>query len=144
VNDAIDPLQRRKTQVVAAAIGIHLIFGAFAVSYFPAIVDQSTTQSAIEQLRGSMLNIGYQIAALVACFAWLTLDSRQLDIRRPWWLNVGVVFLTTFFLAYYLYKTRRPGLRARAILALLGLLFACVVATMTGVVVGVLMRGPGV
>jgi cytochrome bd-type quinol oxidase subunit 2 len=65
VNDAIDLLQRRKTQVVAAAIGIHLIFGALAVSYFPAIVDQSAMQSAVEQLRGSMLNIGYQVATLV-------------------------------------------------------------------------------
>ena len=142
MNDAIDLLQRRKTQVVAAAIGIHLIFGALAVSYFPAIVDQSAMQSAVEQLRGSMLNIGYQVATLVVCFAWLTLDSRQLDIRRPWWLNVGVIFLTIFFLGYYLYKTRRPGHRAQAILALLGLVFACIVAMMTGVASGVWLRGP--
>ena len=143
MNDAIDPLQRRKTQVAAAAIGIHLIFGALAVSYFPAIVDQSAMQSAVEQLRGSMLNIGYQIATLVVCFAWLTFDSQQLDIRRPWWLNVGVVFLTTFFLAYYLYKTRRPGHRAQAILALLGIVLACMLAMMTGVAIGLSMRGPG-
>lgn len=144
MNDAIDPLQRRKTQLVAAAIGIHLIFGALAVSYFPAIVDQSAMQSAVDQLRGSTLNIVYQIATIALCFAWLTLDSKQLDIRRPWWLNVGIVFLTTIFLAYYLYKTRQPGARAQAILALLGLVFACMIAMMVGVAAGVSMRGSGV
>lgn len=141
MSEAIDSLQRRKTQAIAAGFGISLIFGSMAVMQFPGMLDATTMQAAMDELRGSTFYFAYQVATLAVCFFWLTLDSRQLDIRRPWWLNVGVVFLTTIFVAYYLYKTRPVGRRGQAILALFGVVFGYVIATMAGVMMAAAMSG---
>jgi amino acid transporter len=116
VSDFHDLIQRRKNQVISAVFGINLVFGVLIVMMFPGLIEPTTSQAAISELRNSSLNLGYQFAALVVCFLWLGLDSRQLDIRRPWWLNVGIVLFTSVFVPYYLYKTRPAGNRLRAIL----------------------------
>jgi amino acid transporter len=121
VNDFNDLLQRRKNQVISAVFGINLVFGVLIVMMFPGLIEPTTSQAAIAELRNSPLNLGYQFAALVVCFLWLGLDSKQLDIRRPWWLNVGIVLFTSLFVPYYLYKTRPSGHRLRAILSFFGI-----------------------
>ena len=125
-------IQRRKMQAIAAVFGINLIFGALLVALYPGLTDPQTAQAAVTALRGSGLNIGYEVAMLVTCFIWLGLDSHQLDIRRPWWLNVGIVLLTSVFVPYYLYKTRPQGQRGQAILSFFGIVFGSIVAMMVG------------
>lgn len=140
--NATDAIQRGKAQAIAAVFGINLVFGALLVALFPGLTDPATAQATIEELRGSPLNIVYQLATLAACFAWLHLDSRQLDIRRPWWLNVGIVLITSVFVPYYLYKTRPAGQRGQAILSFLGVVFGCVIAMMIGMFLGLALH-PG-
>jgi amino acid transporter len=138
-NTPIDPLQRRKSQVISAVFGINLVFGVLIVVLFPGLLEPQTSQAAIAELRGSVFNLGYQFAALVVCFLWLGLDSKQLDIRRPWWLNVGIVLLTSVFVPYYLYKTRPPGERMRAILNFFGIVIGGAFAMMIGAFIALAM-----
>lgn len=137
-----DALQRHKAQAIAAVFGINLVFGALLVVFYPGLTDTGTAQATLEQLRGSPLNIVYQLATLLACFAWLHFDSRQLDIRRPWWLNVGIVLITSIFVPYYLYKTRPAGQRGQAILSFLGIVFGSVIAMMIGMFLALALQ-PG-
>ncbi len=125
-------IQRRKTQAIAAAFGINLVFGALLVVLYPELTRPENAQAAIAGLRNSGLNIVYELAVLVICFIWLGLDSHQLQIRRPWWLNVGIVLLTSVFVPYYLYKTRAAGQRGQAILSFFGIVFGCIAAMMVG------------
>lgn len=138
--NADDPIQRRKTQVLAALIGVNLVFGALLVMLYPGLAHPTTMQPAMEAFRGSPLNLGYQVVTLIVCFMWLGLDSRQLDIRRPWWLNVGVVFLTVVFVSYYLYKTRPPGRRGDAILRFFGIAIGAIGAMMIGMFMALSMH----
>ena len=118
--------------MLAAFVGVNLIFGALLVMLHPGLTHPTTMQPAMEAFRGSPLNLGYQIVTLIICFMWLGLDSHQLDIRRPWWLNVGVVLLTVVFVSYYLYKTRPPGRRVDAIFRFFGIVLGALGAIMTG------------
>lgn len=142
MSPADDPLQRRKTQAIAAVFGIHLVFGAVLVMLHPDLAsNQEAMQQAMLAVRSSGISYLYQIAVLVACFVWLGCDSRQLDIRRPWWLNLGVIFLTSVFVPYYLYKTRPPGQRGAAIMAFLGVLFGSFIAMSAGMFLALAVHG---
>jgi hypothetical protein len=115
VSAPVDPIQRRKSQVIAAVFGINLAFGLFAVMMYAPQATVDAVQPLIVDPRGTPLGIGYQIVMLVLCFVWVGLDSQQLEIRRPWWLNVGILLAALIFIPYYLYKTRIAGRRAQAI-----------------------------
>ncbi len=144
MNAPLDPLQRHKSQVIATVFGINLIFGVMIATIHPGLADPESAQASISALRGSSLNFGYQIAILIACFLWLGLDSRQLDIRRPWWLNVGIVLLTSVFVPYYLYKTRPAGQRAQAIMTFFGVVLGGAIAMMVGMVIAMVFApAPG-
>ncbi|MBA8882459.1 hypothetical protein [Dokdonella fugitiva] len=128
-----DLLQKRKTQVLAAVFGVSLVVGGLlAAQHADLFANPAAVPAAMESIRGSGLNLAYQFAVLLLCFAWLEMDSRQLGIRRPWWLNLGVVFLTSLFVPYYLYKTRAPGQRGGAVLAYFGVLCGSVFAMLAG------------
>ena len=124
MSEAIDLLQVRKRQVISTALGVNLVIGIFVGIWFPGLVDPATSQATLQELQAGPFSPVYQLQMLLFCFLWLGLDSRQLDIRRPWWLNVGVVLLTSIFISYYLYKTRPQNQRLRAILSFFGLLLA--------------------
>lgn len=142
MNSEGQALQQRKTRVIAAVIGLHLVFGALLVTLFPQLAGgPDAAQEGLAALRASPVNLVYQVATLVACFAWLGLDSRQLDIRRPWWLNLGVIFMMAVFVPYYLYKTRPAGRRGSAILAFLGVAFASFMAIMAGMFIAIAFQG---
>ncbi|HEY0179572.1 MAG TPA: hypothetical protein VGC30_08055 [Dokdonella sp.] len=141
MNAPTDPLQRRKIRAIAAVFGLNLIFGMLLVTTYPGLAAPDAAPALAEELRASPLNIAHQIAVLLACFAWLQYDSRQLDIRRPWWLNLGIVMLTSVFVPYYLYKTRPQGRRGQAILSFFGVVFGGIVAMMLGMVVALSLRG---
>jgi hypothetical protein len=128
-----DALQARKTQVVAAVFGVSLVVGGLLVGTHPELLaNPATMPVAVQAVQGSPLNLVYQFSVLLLCFVWLEMDSRQLGIRRPWWLNLGVVFLTSIFVPYYLFKTRPQGQRGSAVLAYFGIPLGSVVAMMAG------------
>lgn len=144
MNSPTDPTQRRKLQAIAAFFGINLILGVVLVLQYPGLVTPETAQAAVDEFRGSGLYFMYELAMLIACFGWLALDSHQLDIRRPWWLNVGVVLLPFVFVPYYLYKTRPPNRRAPAILGFIGIAFGAVVSMMIGMFVALAMHADAI
>jgi hypothetical protein len=72
------------------------------------------------------------LAMIVIGFRWLQLDSAQLDIKRPMWLNVGIVMAAAIFVPYYLYKTRPAGRRLSAIVSFFGLVVACALTSALG------------
>ncbi len=140
----LDPLQKRKARVISTLFGISLVFGALLVVSYPQLADPSAAEAVAADLRLNPLNFAYQFATVVLCFWWLNLDSRQLEIRRPWWLNLGVVLLTTVFIAYYLYMTRQPGRRAGALLAFLGVLAGTFFSAAVGMMLALMFGGgPG-
>lgn len=137
-----DPLQKHKMQVIAAAFGVSLVFGALVVALNPGIfASPDATPMKMEAMSGGWLSIAFQLSALLLCFTWLEMDSRQLDIRRPWWLNLGVVLANVIFMPYYLYKTRPAGQRGSAVLAYLGVLCGCLFAMMAGTAIGAMFGG---
>lgn len=139
-----DNLQRRKTQAIAAAFGLNLAFGILIAHSLAGSTDLASMEASMAQIRGSGLNLLYQAVTLAVCFTWLHFDSRQLDIRRPWWLNVGIVLLLVVFVPYYLYKTRPAGRRGAAIFGFFGLVFGCLVAMMIGMSLAMMIGGaPG-
>ena len=136
-----DILQRRKTQAIAATFGLNLAFGILVAHSLAGATDVASMEASMAQVRGSGLNLLYQAMTLAVCFTWLHFDSRQLDIRRPWWLNVGIVLLLVVFVPYYLYKTRAAGHRGGAILGFFGLVFGCLVAMMVGMSLALMIGG---
>jgi len=72
------------------------------------------------------------LAILIIGFRWLQLDAAELDIRRPMWLNVGIVMAAAVFVPYYLYKTRPQGRRVPAIAFFFGLVLSCAFASAIG------------
>ena len=139
MNQAIDLLQVRKRHVISTALGVNLVIGIFVGIWFPGLVDPATSQATLQELQAGPFSPVYQLQMLLFCFLWLALDSRQLDIRRPWWLNVGVVLLTSIFISYYLYKTRPQNQRLRAILSFFGLLLAGAFAMSVGAYIALAM-----
>lgn len=71
-------------------------------------------------------------------FVWYCRDSDAAGYRRSLGLNISVISLGPFAVAYYLMRSRPKGRRARAILRLLGFIalvvFASALGTMAGAV----------
>ncbi|HEY6941563.1 hypothetical protein [Dokdonella sp.] len=134
-------LQQRKTQVIAAALGTHVVLGGIMLVLFPGMMHPDTLQQTMETMQAQGINLLFELVALGFCFAWLALDARQLEIRRPWWLNVGIVLFKSVFIPYYLYKTRPQGQRGTAILAWFGLYFAALLAMTAGAMIALMLGG---
>ncbi len=81
------------------------------------------------------------LVLLVIGFRWLSLDSRQLDIRRPTWLDVCIILFAAIFVPYYLYKTRPAERRLPAIGAFFGVVFGCMFATAIGASLMMMLSG---
>lgn len=137
----VDPIQRRKQQIIATVFGFNLVFGVVVFLSFPGLVDPATSEAALEALRQSGYTLVYQVVGLLLCFLWLGLDSHQLDIRRPWWLNVGIVLFALVFVPYYLYKTRPEARRLPAILAFFGIAIGGAFAMTMGAAIATVMTG---
>jgi hypothetical protein len=141
MTDTSDALHRRKTQLIAALFGMHLVFGVLLVLLYPGLADQRNAQTAFESLNAGPLDLVHRIAILVPMFLWLAIDSQQLDIRRPWWLNIGIALLPWIFVPYYLYKTRPANHRGAAILGFFGILFACLMSAAVGMFLALTFGG---
>ena len=110
--------RRQKQIALTSLIGASLVLGILT--------------AALHLDRPNAVTLLGSIAILVIGFRWLTLDSAELDIKRPLWLNVGIVMAAAIFVPYYLYKTRPKGHRGPAIVAFFGLVLACAFASSIG------------
>lgn len=113
------PNYRKQKQIaLTTLIGASLVLG---------IVD-----SALQLQSSSGLTFVGSLAMLIIGFRWLTLDSAELDIRRPMWLNIGIVMAAIIFVPYYLYKTRPAGHRLPAIASFFAIVLACAMTSAIG------------
>ncbi len=116
-------LRSRKQSTLIALIGGSAVLGILDIAL--------GLPSAAEGTRIGVTLLG-NIALLMIGFYWLELDARELDIRRPTWLNVCIVLLAAVFVPYYLYKTRPAEKRLGAIGGFFLLVLACMFATGVG------------
>ncbi len=124
-------LVQRKQKALWTLIGVSLVLG---------VIDVGLGGSLSESARFTLALVG-NVALLVIAFHWLNLDSRQLGIRRPTWLNIGIVLLLIVFVPYYLYKTRPAGQRGSVLLGFVAVLFACVFASAIGSALAAVVTG---
>ncbi|WP_440225611.1 hypothetical protein ACQQ2N_10215 [Dokdonella sp. MW10] len=120
---AVEAIERQKASTIAAMLGASLVFSILNVALNPDLAQQPSI--TVTQLIAN-------VTLMLLGFRWLHLDSAQLEIRRPIWLNVGIILLAIVFVPYYLYKTRQPGARQAPILGFLGLVVAIGVASAVG------------
>jgi hypothetical protein len=134
MNPTIDPAQRSKNAIIIAMLGVALAAGIVITSLTP---DPKVVEVPIG------VQFGINLLLLLLGFRWLHIDSRQLDIRRPLWLNIGIILLAAVFVPYYLYKTRPEGARLTAILMFFGLVVAIAFASAIGTVLVTAMQPGG-
>ena len=137
-----DVLRRHKQRAIVSAYGISLVSGIWIATQFPGLTEPETLQATMDALRVHWINWVYQTAMLLACFGWLHADARELDIRRPWWLNLGIILVPPLFVPYYLYKTRPPGRRLPPILVFFAILVTSGFAMVIGLSLGVMFSAP--
>ena len=97
--------QRQKTTSIAAMFGVSLATGIVVTAIAPNPGEAG-------------LPLGIQLTANVILFVlgfrWLQADSAALDIRRPLWLNVGIILLAAVFVPYYFsFKGRKLKISKR-------------------------------
>ncbi|HEX7769816.1 MAG TPA: hypothetical protein VF422_07290 [Dokdonella sp.] len=127
-------LQGRKQAALMALLGASVVLGIVEVAL--GLPMQNSPDRLLFTFVGNLV-------LLVLGFRWLQLDARELDIRRPLWLNIGIVLLAAVFVPYYLYKTRPPERRLAAIAGFFGLVFGCMVASAIGaMLMGALSGAP--
>jgi hypothetical protein len=123
VNSQVADTRRQKQATLIALIGVSLVLG---------IVDVALGFPLTESPGRLAFTLGGNLALLLIGFRWLQIDAVELDIRRPNWLNVGIILLAAVFVPYYLYKTRPANRRLPAIAGFFGLVFACMFGTAIG------------
>jgi hypothetical protein len=129
VTDEARDYRRQKQIALSTLIGASLVLG---------VID-----AAMQLQSSSGLTLLGSLAMLVIGFRWLTLDSAELDIRRPMWLNVGIVMAAAIFVPYYLYKTRPAGKRLPAIAGFFALVLACAFTSAIGATAMTYFSGNG-
>ena len=114
---------KQKQGVLIALIGASVVLGILDVALgLPVNNDRDRL----------LFTLVSNIALLLLGFRWLQLDAAELDIRRPTWLNIGIILLAAVFVPYYLYKTRPAERRLPAIAGFFGLVFACLLGSAIG------------
>lgn len=133
--------EARKKNALLMLPVIALLLGAIDVMLFGA----PTTTGTMGATPGGprlLVAIAGNIALLVTGFRWLYWDSLQLDIRRPAWLNVGIILVAIVFVPYYLYKTRPEGRRLLPIAAFFALIVVVSMANVVGAGLAEALPGP--
>lgn len=116
--------RERKRAALIAMVGVAFVLGAVDTWLFgpPGPLQGGRLLAAVVG-NASLLLIG---------FHWLHLDAEQLVIRRPAWLNIGIVLVAVGFVPYYLFKTRPDGKRGIAIAGFFGMVLAISLAMSFG------------
>ncbi|TAH46573.1 MAG: hypothetical protein EYC71_03385 [Gammaproteobacteria bacterium] len=135
MNEQATTWQRQKSTAIAAMFGVSLIMGILIMAFLPG--NPPGGMPLTIQLVGNVL-------LFIFGFRWLSADSAERDIRRPLWLNIGVILLAAVFVPYYLYKTRPAGGRLSPILNFYGLVLGCAVASAVGATLMGLINPPAV
>ncbi len=125
MNEPLDLGRRQKQAALAAMLGVSLVTGILVAALAP--------ESGAADVP-MWVQLLANLALLLLGFRWLQIDSAQLDIRRPLWLNIGIILLAAIFVPYYFYKTRPPGARLVPIVSFFGLVMACAMASAIGTV----------
>ena len=126
--------RRQKSATITAMLGVSLVAGIMVAAFAPAPSGSGMSLSLPQLVANVVL--------FVLGFRWLRVDSAQLDIRRPIWLNIGIILLAAIFVPYYFYKTRPAGARVTPILSFFGLVIACAMASAIGTTLMALLQ-PG-
>ncbi|GAA0714443.1 hypothetical protein [Dokdonella soli] len=132
MNSPAPDTRRQKQTTLIALVGASVVLG---------IVDAALALPLTDSPGRLAFTFGGNLALLILGFRWLQLDAAELDIRRPTWLNVGIVLLAAVFVPYYLYKTRPANHRLPAIAGFFGLVFACMFASAMGALLMSSMSG---
>jgi outer membrane lipoprotein SlyB len=132
VNPQVADTRRHKRAALTAMIGASLVLG---------ILDTALGLPLGESPGRLAFTVAGNLALLLIGFRWLQVDALELDIRRPAWLNVGIVLLAVAFVPYYLYKTRPPRHRLPAIGGFFGLVLACMLGSAAGALLMNAMSG---
>lgn len=123
MNSPAPDTRRQKHTALIALVGAAVVLG---------IVDTALGLPSTDSAGRLAFTFGGNIALLLIGFRWLQIDATELAIRRPTWLNVGIILLAAVFVPYYLYKTRPADHRLPAIAGFFGLIFACMIGSAIG------------
>jgi len=104
-SDAIGMIRRGKNRMVAAIIGLSLVYGVLIGSLVPSGTEPP----------GWMV-LGIAIGVYLCGFAWLRLDERETGYRRSPALNVAILLLALIGVPAYFVLARPPGQRLRPVL----------------------------
>lgn len=117
-------MAQRKRAALIAMVGVAFLLGAVDTWLF----------GAPGPLQGGRLLVAVigNVSLLFIGFHWLHLDAIALQIRRPAWLNIGIILVAIGFVPYYLFKTRPDGQRGIAIAGFFGMVVAISLAMSFG------------
>lgn len=132
MNEPAIDFRKRKHAALIALVGASFALG---------VVDASLGLPSAQDGTRLLVTLLGNVALLVLGFRWLNLDSQELDIRRPTWLNVCIVLFAAVFVPYYLYKTRPQERRVPAIMAFFALVVGCMFVTGIGASLALQFRG---
>jgi uncharacterized membrane protein YfcA len=84
--------------------------------------------SVLHQLPPSrLLSFLFPIFLVVVTYLWYYNDAKEQKYRRTTSLGSAIILFTFFSVAYYLYCSRPPGMKYKAVLRYLGFCFLCFV-----------------
>ncbi len=99
-----------------------LLSSVFALTFLFGASDVFL-EDAPPKINQIVLWISIVIVSLLI-FAWVHVDAKQRHLKKPKWLNMGILALSIVFVPIYLFRSRPKGERLKAlvgyVLALLG------------------------
>lgn len=104
-----------------------LLFITAAESFFTTVANDRPNLAVM-----ALIGLAFNFTS----FVWYCRDSDAAGYKRSLGLNVAVILLGPFAVAYYLLRSRPKGRRLRTILGLLGFIALVVVASVLGTIAG--------
>jgi Co/Zn/Cd efflux system component len=104
-----------------------LLFITAAESFFSTVANDSPNVAMM-----ALIGLAFNFVS----FVWYCRDSDAAAYRRTLGLNIAVILLGPFAIAYYLLRSRPKGFRLRAMLRLLGFIVLVVLASVVGTLAG--------
>lgn len=104
-----------------------LLFITAAESFFTTVANDRPNLAVM-----ALIGLAFNFTS----FVWYCRDSDAAGYRRSLGLNIAVILLGPFAVAYYLLRSRPKGRRLRAILRLLGFIALAVLASVLGTIAG--------
>lgn len=115
------------TAVKAWSILWLLLFIAASESFFTTVANDRPNLALM-----ALIGLAFNFTS----FVWYCRDSDAAGYKRSLGLNIAVILVEPFALAYYLLRRHPKGRRLRAILLLLGFIAVVVLASALGTIAG--------